>query len=227
MFRKKIMKLYHQLSNAVLDGVKVSLLSSIKYEKVAHVRRKIADTIGDFGGLILKSGSWPEIINFMILASKSGPAEQREAAMIALVRLGPAAGDKLVPSLSVLCDALQSCLQDSSSPSVRASALAATSSIARSLAGQEQRLQSLAPAMLAAVGSALNADDQPAARAGLEALIAAAGSAPRVLRAATEALLAMGFAIVDADDRLEPATRFLAVELLLTLAERCPAAMRR
>ena len=145
----------------------------------------------------------------------------RVSAMIIFSRLSFVVGEKLLPFLAVVCDLLQSALQDPHSMEVRFAALNASSCLAQALAGHEDRLAALAalaPAMLAAIGGALNAQDEEAARSGLEDLISVAEEAPRFFRRSMDALVTLCFAIVDAKP-LAQETRFLAIELLLTLAE--------
>ena len=222
LVRRRVQKsLFEQLSPQSQTLLKSTLLSAIQQEKVPSVRRKLADTTGEVGSMILQSNQWPEILDFVFQAGRAESPDLRVGAMLVFSRLSFVVGEKLLPYLAIVCDLLQSALQDPRSLEVRLAALSAAAGLAQALAANEDRLAAiaaLAPAMLAAIGGALNAQDEAAARAGLEGLIAVAEEAPRFYRRSMDALVTLCFAIVDAKP-LAQETRFLAIELLLTLAE--------
>jgi hypothetical protein len=220
---------YEQLSPQAQSTMKSTLLSAIMQEKASSIRRKLADAAGQIGAMILQNGQWPEILEFVFQAGRAEAPELRVSAMIIFARLSLVVWEKLLPFLAIVIDLLHSSLQDPQSIDLRLAALNAVSCLAQALAAHEDRLAALAalaPAMLAVIGGALNANDEEAARSGLEDLISVAEEAPRFYRRSMDALVTLCFAIVDAKP-LAQETRFLAIELLLTLAEQVGRRRRR
>jgi len=149
--------------------------------------------------------------------------------MLILSRLTFAVSDKLLPMVATLAGLFQGTLQDQQSKEVRLAALTAASSLIQALSNLEdqlQHLQVLIPAMFGVVGGALNEQDEESARSALEDLISVAEEAPKFFRRSMDPLVHMCFTIADAK-QLENETRFLAVEMLLTLSEQAPAMMRK
>jgi hypothetical protein len=230
MFRKRVSEdFYKQLSPSSQTQVKSTLIYAAQNEHVQGVRRKVADTAGEVGAMILGIEDWPELLQFIFQAGKSEHAELRENSMLILSRLTFTVSEKLLPCLNDVSSILQITLADERSKDVRIAALSASSSLVQALSNLEEKLlqlQSLIPAMFAVVSSALNEQDEESARSALEELISMAEEAPKFFRRTMDPLVHMCFMVADAR-QLEKETRFLAVEMLLTLSEQAPAMMRK
>ena len=230
MFRKRVSEaFYEKLSPDSQAAVKSTLISAVQQERVPGVRRKVADTAGEVAAMILGKSEWPELLTFLFQIGKSEFAEMRESCMLILARLTFAVSDKLLPVLPQLSNLFHGTLQDAQSKEVRLAALSAASSLIQALSNLEEQLQGLhvlIPAMFGVVSAALNDQDQESARSALEDLISVAEEAPKFFRRSMDPLVSMCFTIADAK-QLENETRFLAVEMLLTLSEQAPAMMRK
>ena len=230
MFRKRVSEaFYEKLSPESQAAVKSTLISAVQQERVPGVRRKVADTAGEVAAMILGKSEWPEMLSFLFQIGKSEFAEMRESSMLILARLTYTVSDKLLTVIPQLSGLFQGTLQDNQSKDVRLAALSAASSLVQALSNLDEQLQGLQvliPAMFGVVSTALNDQDQESARAALEDLISVAEEAPKFFRRSMDPLVNMCFTIADAR-QLENETRFLAVEMLLTLSEQAPAMMRK
>jgi len=153
-----------------------------------------------------------------------------EAGLLIFSALAHYLAGPLLPYLGTLHGVLASCLS-SPHPDVSIAAVRAVVAFVQSPLSQQDRdgLSSLVPGALAAVGAALNAGDEVAAREGIELLMEVAEDHPRFLRRSLPELVDAMLQVASADP-LDPATRQLAAELVLTLCEarsRAPGMMRK
>ena len=182
-----------------------------------------ASTSGDGGGAAAAGG-----------ASGGGDANNStrlvEAGLLIFSALAHFLAGPLLPYLGTLHGVLASCLA-SPHPDVSISAVRAVVAFVQSPLSQQDRdgLSSLVPGALAAVGGALNAGDEVSAREGIELLMEVAEDHPRFLRRSLPELVDAMLQVAAAEP-LDPATRQLAAELVLTLCEarqRAPGMMRK
>jgi len=112
---------------------------------------------------------------------------------------------------------------------VRLAALSATGSIVQALSSFEDKVSSLnglVPVICQVLTQTLNEADEDSSRTVLEEVISIAEEAPKYFRKHIEALIQLSLQVATAG-HLEDETRFLAVELLLTLAEQAAPMMRK
>jgi hypothetical protein len=221
----------------------------------AFDRQAAAQTAGDAAGAA--AAGWPELLPTLLQlaggAATTNPACV-EAALAVVADLADPAIGQLAPHLGSLHALINRALSGggaegaatpAASGDVQAAALRAMVNVVAALSEDEggtasglstaQRkeardsFQALVPQALAALGRALSAGDEDVAQELLELFVALADAEPRFLRKhlpeAVDAMLAVASA-----DQLEPATRSLAAEFAVTLAEardKAPGMVRR
>jgi len=134
----------------------------------------------------------------------------------------------LVQNLQTVLELCSTTLQDAAKD-VRLAALTATCNFVVAISEQKQQMEAaseLVPVMFGVLSAALNESDEESARSALEEFIAVGEEAPKFFRKFLDPLVTMSLQIVTAEN-LEEQTRFLAVELLLTISEQAPAMMRK
>jgi len=231
MVRKRVNKeMYTKLSPQAQAGVKQTLMTAVQNEPEASVRHKIADTTGEMAALILEDGDWPEILPFVFTSSRAPSFALRESCLIIFSRLTFVVGDKLLAAMPQIKEMLMVTLADPESKEVRLAALNATASLVQALNetkdGSISALNDLIPNMVQVLTAALNEKDEETARSAIEEFISVSEEVPKFFRRHLEPLVQMAIQIVTAQ-QLEDDTRFLAVELLVTLAEQAPSMMRK
>ncbi|KAJ1481222.1 armadillo-type protein, partial [Baffinella frigidus] len=231
MFRKRVtVEFYNQLTPPTQIALKGALIAAVENEQMHMVRKKIADTTGEIAAMIIEDpeGSWPEMLPFLFQSGRSANAPLRESAMLIIARLTFAASEVLVQNLQVVLELCSATLQDANKD-VRLAALSATCNFVVAISEQRATLEStsgLVPVMFGVLSTALNENDEESSRQSLEEFIAVAEEAPKLFRKFLDPLVTMSLQIVTAEN-LEDQTRFLAVELLLTISEQAPGMMRK
>ena len=112
---------------------------------------------------------------------------------------------------------------------VRLAALSATGSIVQALSSFEDKVSSLnglVPVICGVLTQTLNEADEDSSRTVLEEVISIAEEAPKYFRKHIDAVIQLSLQVATAG-HLEDETRFLAVELLLTLAVQAAPMMRK
>eukprot|EP00283_Hemiselmis_rufescens_P008937 CAMPEP_0173432074 /NCGR_PEP_ID=MMETSP1357-20121228/9999_1 /TAXON_ID=77926 /ORGANISM="Hemiselmis rufescens, Strain PCC563" /LENGTH=1081 /DNA_ID=CAMNT_0014396625 /DNA_START=122 /DNA_END=3364 /DNA_ORIENTATION=+ len=230
MVRKRITKaLFDKLSPTTQEGVKQTLITAVTNEPEASVRHKIADTTGEIAAMVMEEREWPEMLPFLLSSAKSPTSTLRESAMLIFSRLTFVVGDKLLGSLNPIKEMLLATLADPESKEVRLAALNAAACLVQALSSMENHisaLNDLIPHMVQVLTAALNEKDEEMSRTALEEFIGIAEEAPKFFRRHMEPLVQMSIQIVTAA-QLEDETRFLAVEMLVTMAEQAPGMMRK
>lgn len=235
LLRKIITKddvsLWPQLGPATQAGLKLQLLQCVQQEQVKSILKKLCDTVAELASGLLEEGQWPELLPFMFQCVSSPSGLLQESALLIFGQLAQYIGPTLRPYLATLHGVLHKCLASGSGPDVRIAALRATAAFIQTLEpGPElDGFQDLLPGMMQTLSLALEAKEEGAAQAALELFIEVAGSEPRFLRRRLGDVVGAMLGIAEARE-LEEATRHLAVEFLVTLAEareQAPGMMRK
>ena len=178
----------------------------------------------------MDASPWPELLPFVFQCAQSPDPRLAEASLLILVSLASYLAAPLRSYMGTLHTVLSTHLS-SQSPDVAAAAVRATVAFVASVDTPADRdaLQSLVPAMLASIAASLNAGDETAAQDAVEAMMEVAEDHPRFLRRHLAETVTAMLHIAEADT-LDPPTRQLAAELVLTLCEareKAPGMMRR
>jgi len=231
MFRKRVdATFFAALDPGTQAAVKSTLIQCVQNEKDAGTRKKLADTTGEVGSMIMEDNAelWPEMFPFLFASAQSPDAGLREAAHIIMSRLAFSVAEKLTQDVNAVTQLCGTGMQDSQKE-VRLAALGATGSVVQALSSFEEQVSAMAglvPVICGVLTQTLNEQDEESSRQVLEELISMAEEAPKYFRRQIEALIQLSLQVATAQ-HLEEETRFLAVELLLTLAEQAAPMMRK
>jgi hypothetical protein len=80
-------RLVGRLTPGVLASFKSELLIAVEAESDRSIRRKIADAIGVLGRETVRDGSWPELLPFVLSATRSANEALHESALQVLGEL--------------------------------------------------------------------------------------------------------------------------------------------
>jgi len=168
--RTALPEMWDKLSDASREAIKRQLLLSLEAETSANMARKLANVVGALS-FAVQNGGWPDLIPAMVSMCKSDVITKKEMAYHVLAILPHQIGDEIkthFPQLSVLYESALTCADSK----VHVSGMRALSSYLGMCdnAKEIKPLQSLLPAILAAVGKAL-ASDEADARALIDTMI--------------------------------------------------------
>ncbi|KAK4780071.1 hypothetical protein SAY87_016177 [Trapa incisa] len=223
--------IYPRLTTQNQASIKSILLSSIQREEAKSITKKLCDTVSELASSILPDNGWPELLPFMFQCVSSDSPKLQEAAFLIFAQLAQYIGDMLTPYIKELHTVFLQCLTSSSHADVRIAALNAVINFIQCLSNSSDRdrFQDLLPTMMHTLTQALNSGQEATAQEALELLIDLAGTEPRFLRRQLVEVVGSMLQIAEAES-LEEATRHLAIEFVITLAEareRAPGMMRK
>jgi len=220
--------LWPLISAQTQQTVKVQLLEALEAEQLNHIRKKLSDAIAEVASTIFEAqGKWDELLPYMFKCTKSPNDGQREAALNIFQQLALDIGESMRPHFPVLKEVLNEGLNDAVMK-VRLAAMNATASFLQVLDQPEERaqFQLLTPQMLATISAALNNKQEEDARCAIELFVDLAEIDATFLKPhlpqIVQAMLTISTAGV-----LDPSTRQLGVEFLVTLGEGRPGMVRK
>jgi len=218
------------LSPAVGTTLKAELLACIQTEPARHIRKKVCDAVGQLGINLLADdmNSWPELLPFMLQGTKSGNANMHEASLDIFNALAEFICERMTAHHATLLEVFRGSLQPDQPMAIRIAGLKALASFLLSLkdAASRTAFQDLVPLMLQAIAQALASAQEAECRSALEVFVEIAESQPKFLKANVPECVTGMIAIASNTD-LEDATRHLALEFLLTVAENMTGAARK
>lgn len=222
--------LWPRLSDVAKSSVKNDLLACVKNEEKRDIKHKLCDCVADLGSGIVEENGWPELLPFMFQCLQSGDPKLMESSLLIFQELARYVMPVFVSYLGTLHDAFGSALSHAD-PDVRLAGFKAATTFISGLEDPTQRdqFQTLVPFLLQAIGSALNAGDEEDAQEAVELLIEIADEHPRFLRKQLPDV-ATAMLQISETDSLDPGTRRLAAEFLVTLCEareKAPGMMRK
>eukprot|EP00249_Psilotum_nudum_P013400 c24308_g1_i1 orf=266-3634(-) len=228
---RKQLALWPQLQAQTQASVKELLLVCVQREEVKSVLKKLCDTVSELAASIADDGQWNELLPFLFQCVSSDSIRWKESALLIFGQLAQYMGSQLHQHLPTLHAVFQQTLSSSMPGDVRIAALRATSNFVQTLETAQDRecFQDLLPGMMQTLTQALDVHEEVTAQEALEMFIEVAGTEPRFLRKQLVEVVSSMLQIADAES-LEKATRHLAVEFLITLAEareRAPGMMRK
>lgn len=234
LLRRVIVKdeesLWPQLNPSAQAKLKTDLLSILQAEPAKPIWKKVCDTISELAVGIVETSGWPELLPFMFQCVTANDDRMKEASLIIFAQIAPYLQDPLLPHLASLHDVFLHSLQ-SPSLNVRLAALQAVSNFVQALesAADVAKFQDLLPGIIQTLSMALQSGDEATAQEILEELVEVAGVEPTYMRKQLPAVTGAMLEIAESAS-LEAATRHLAIELLITLAEarqQAPGMMRK
>ena len=223
-------KTWNALSPTTQLGVKQELLGMIKTETNRSTSKMVCDTVSELGATLMEENQWPELLPFMFTCVQSGDERLLESVLRIFAQLVASIEMTLTPYLDTLHGVFSRCL-GSQNVDVRNASLRATCSFISSLEKKQERdkFQDLLPAMLNCLGNALSTGDEATAQETLEMFIEIGEEHPTFLRKNLIDIVNAILTVTEAAN-LESATRQLAAEFLVTLAEareKAPGMMRK
>uniref|UniRef100_A0A7S3C1U5 TOG domain-containing protein n=1 Tax=Haptolina ericina TaxID=156174 RepID=A0A7S3C1U5_9EUKA len=214
------------LEPEIRQELKTGLLQCIEAEPERIIRKKVCDAVGQLGITLLNEdqGAWPELLPFMLGATRSGNVNMHESALVIFNALSDFIAEKMKPHHGMLLDVFRASLMQDQHLTIRIAALKALASflVAVSEASARAPFQELVPLMLSAIGDSLSANAEAECRDALEVFVEIAESQPKFLKKHIQACVG-GMLQIAENGNLEEATRQLALEFVLTTAENNPA----
>ncbi|PLW48719.1 hypothetical protein PCASD_03169 [Puccinia coronata f. sp. avenae] len=161
-------KHWKKLQSSMRDIIKSRLLEIITTEPVAITRHAIARVISEIGEYELPEKAWPQLLGFLIKASDSPVAHEREVAIFTLSNLMDTVVDSFAESLPQIYSLLAKTLQDPESLEVRVTTVQALGRVAEYIEADEESsiatFQAMIPQMLVVMGQTLEASDESGAK---------------------------------------------------------------
>lgn len=203
------------------------LLKAFVNEPTDNVRRKICHAVAPLAARSINT--WPELLPSTFQLLKHQEAGRRESAFFLVNKLCEYADEAMFPHSQQLYEAFTAGLKDQTQ-GVRIAALQAGASfllaIRQGEPAQRAPFEALLGPMFGVISGALNSNEELATRESLKSLIELARVNPAAFRGALDDMV-RGMFVVGAAKGLDPPTRKLAVEMILTIAEQRPGMARR
>ena len=222
--------LIQKLSAPVAATMKTELIECIQAEPQRNIRKKVCDAVGQLGINIMSENlqAWPELLPFMLGATRSGNVNMHEASLTIFNAFSEFISEKMKPYHATLLEVFSSSLRPDQAMVVRIAALKALASFLLALQEPASRnaFQDLVPHMLQTIADALAAHDEAEVRSALEVFVEIAESQPKFLKRNVVECVS-GMITIASNTDLEDATRHLALEFLLTVAETSPTTARK
>lgn len=224
--------LFLKLSDQLQAGIKTELLGAITNEPERYVRTQISDTVASLASVLIYKNRWPEL--FPALYAMCEPAQPQDALKIcALSILGKLsdAADNLLPQIPALHQVFLATLAPSNSLAVREAACVACCKIVGIIENKAhtREYQKFIALFLSALGDALAADDEDAAKHILAGLTEVATEEGKFFEKDLDKVIPAMYAI-GADTLhkgLDDGLRQYACEVLIGMAESLPPMVRK
>lgn len=237
LLRKEIMRLLsHEgsgamvLSPATKELLKRELLACIEQEPQRSVRKKVSDVVGQLGINVMSKdpAGWPELLPFMLGATRSGNVQLHEAALTIFNSLSEFIAERMQNHHSMLLEVFRSSLQPTQGLGVRNAALRALASFLMAVDEPAQRtpFQDLVPLMLGTISDALAQGMEDECREALEVFVEVAESQTKFLKKHLPECV-NGMISIASNMSFDDSLRHLALEFLLTTAENAPTLARK
>lgn len=153
--RSAVPELWEKLGEATREGIKRQLLVSLETESSPNMARKLANVVGAIS-FAVREGGWPELIPALAAMCSGDNEAKKEMALHVLAILPHQIGDEFKQHFTQL-NAIYASAFASTDSNVHVSGMRAVSSYLTlcDTPKEIKPLQTLLPAMLAAVGSSL------------------------------------------------------------------------
>ncbi|KAG5452806.1 Importin-5 [Clonorchis sinensis] len=221
---------FEQLPPETKNAAKQQLLVGLIHEPEQPMRKKMADLIAELVRAQFDddgNSEWPEFLPFLLECSNSTDNGLREIACHLFAAVPTVFGNQQASNLPLIGQFLGRAIGDPGHYELRASGVRALTAFIVQNATENsvlQALKELAPMMLQAISSAIQSD--PDDDTLLKALVDVADAAHKYLRPYLAATLDICYKILRNEELADP-QRHLALEVIITLAENIPAAVRK
>ncbi|KAI8455660.1 karyopherin Kap123 [Phakopsora pachyrhizi] len=176
--RKRIsaakLKHWRRLDMPIRTAIKARLLQLILTETVPITRHSIARVISEIADLELPEKMWPELLDFLMKASDSPAAHEREVVIFTLYTLMDTVVGTFAENLPQIYNLFAKALQDPESLEVRATTVQALGRVSEFMEADEKSsistFQSMIPQMLVIIEQSIMAGDEIAAQKGFDTL---------------------------------------------------------
>jgi len=212
-----------------------ALLNAIAIDSDAKVRKKVALLIAEVAKLCQaleqaapgNGEGWTDLLMKLVeLCNRNDDPMTRVAVMESFNYLAEYAPDTVLPHSTDFCKVVAPIMTQDQNLSVRISALEAVTSLLRSMDSLGKDFEELVPGMMSVLISALEKGEEIVVQEGLKTLVEVVEEHPKFLIGYLEGLWQLMNQIASATN-LEDDTRMLGIELLLTVSEKNPAAVRK
>lgn len=167
-------KHWKKLDQSIRSAIKSRLLEIIVSEPVAITRHSIARVISEIAEYELPEKAWPQLLDFLIKATDSPAAHEREIAIFTLSNLMDTVVDSFAENLPQIYALFAKTLQDPESLEVRVTTVQALGRVAEYIEPDEEAsiasFQAMIPQMLVVIGQTLEAGNETAAKKGFDTL---------------------------------------------------------
>lgn len=221
VLRKKIVKLWKKLKKATQQRTKVVLLERLANEPERAVRKSIAALASSLARVLIPSGKWNELLQFISECANHQLPEHRELAYLLLLQLSETVATQMAGQLGDLARMFSTALNDSDR-NVSVMALRACCAFITTLSAEDEAIifRDLVPPMVAAARTAAAGRDDAVLQSFFDAFGELAQTPiPVVAPHVTEVVRLLLEVMQARDDVLERATRDGAANVLGTLAE--------
>ena len=221
-------ELVDRLSPPAAEATKSELLASLTTEKLQFIRRAVCDTISEFCRTFLAEHDWPELLKFIFEHAKSDSFPDQELAFMLMERLTFYLMHlkKNFPDFERM---FGQCLSNAKAPpDLKAQIVRSFATLICSLekAYEAEGFQSLSKLVFDALNQFLSSNDEENAAMVLSVLIDMAIVHPSFFKSALQNVITAQLTIAN-DKRLPDALRRLALEFVVSLAEKLPAPLRK
>ncbi|OAV92267.1 hypothetical protein PTTG_27677 [Puccinia triticina 1-1 BBBD Race 1] len=167
-------KHWKKLQSSMRDAIKSRLLEIVVSEPVPITRHSIARVIAEIAEYELPEKAWPQLLGFLIKATDSPVAQEREVAIFTLSSLMDTVVDSFAENLPQIYALFAKTLQDPESLEVRVTTVQALGRVAEYIEADEESsiasFQAMIPQMLVVIGQTLEAGDENGAKKGFDTL---------------------------------------------------------
>jgi importin-5 len=235
LLRRSASDLWEGADAPTQASVKGQLLMGMRAALRKDLRKKICDTIAVIGGPLVgeEPSQWPELMPALLTLNKSPNAHERENALYVLSQIsdyldGPRF---LQPNLGTLKQAFHDGLRDQD-VGVQIAALRATCAVVNMIDTQLcPALEDLIPLMLSPVQRTIEQGNDEEARASIELLIEVVETEPKFWKAhlavVCPLMLQIASRVQQDEDDAQRRTRQIALEFLVSVAEKLPSQCRK
>nr|CAG4640621.1 EOG090X00U8 [Eulimnadia texana] len=209
--------------------LKAEVLAAVQSEPQAGMRKKICEAAAELARqLIDEEGNnlWPEFLRFLFESASTGTAELKESALQMFGSVPGVFGNQQSQYLSVIKQMLQQCMADQSNYNVRFQAVKSLSSfilLHDDDVSIQKHFQDLSAGLIQLTAESIQKQDDDTL---LKCLVDLAENTPKFLRSQLETVLQVCMQTV-ANEDYGDSWRQLALEVIVTLSETAPAAVRK
>ena len=226
--------IYDRASAGVQAYLKRELLAAYQAEKERRVSHRLAGIISDVSALISSGGGrgeWPELLPFVFQLARSDDPKHRECGLTLFGDMAASVGpEPFRPFFGVVQSLLSAGMGDAAAFEVRLAALEATAVFLAVMKDEDaaamRQFNALVPQMLECVTVALQHGREEDAQSAIQEFISVMEAQPSFLMPSLTQVMQTMFAVAS-HEQLSVATRTTALEMLVSMCEYRPGAVKK